>query len=154
MPTIKGAGVRVEGLDAFRRELRKLGDKGLVDDLKDANFEVASRVVLWAQARTSTRMEQAAAKTLRPSRNQRAAQVTLGGPKAPFAAGAEFGAIRNIPRRTLRGEVRGWNQFREWRGNGRGAGYFLYPAIRDNTDEIVDTYGDAIEKIAAKAFPD
>lgn len=50
--------------------------------------------------------------------------------------------------------VRGWNQFRPWRGNGEDAGYWLWPAIRAHTDDIVDTYGDAIEKITSKAFPD
>ncbi len=154
MARLTGAGVTVKGLDEFRRELRRLNDKGLVDDLKEANHDVASRVVDWAQRRASTRMERSAARTLKASRAQRAAQVTFGGAKAPYAAGAEFGAIRGIPRKTVRGEVRGWNQFREWRGNGRSAGYCLYPAIRDNEKQIIEIYGDAIEKIAGRAFPD
>ncbi len=52
------------------------------------------------------------------------------------------------------GRVRGWNQFKPWKGNGANAGYALYPAIRSKIGEVVETYGDAIEKITKKAFPD
>jgi hypothetical protein len=52
------------------------------------------------------------------------------------------------------GRVRGWNQFRPWRGSGSAAGYWLYPAIRAHNDEIVDEYGDAIDRITKRAFPD
>lgn len=50
--------------------------------------------------------------------------------------------------------VLGWNQFRPWRGNKSGAGYWLFPTIREEVDEIIEIYGDAIWKITAKAFPD
>lgn len=52
------------------------------------------------------------------------------------------------------GRVVGWNQFRPWRGNGANAGYFLFPDIRAHEPEIVETYGDAIDKLTKKAFPD
>jgi hypothetical protein len=156
MATVKGASIHVEGLSEFRRELRRLDDRTLTSELKDANFAVAQRVVGWAHYRAAGqgRMAVKAAATLRASKSQARAAVSFGGAKAPFAAGSEFGAIRNIPRRSRRGEVRGWNQFKEWRGNGRDAGYWLFPAIRANETQIVEEYGDAIEKITAKAFPD
>jgi hypothetical protein len=193
MATIKGVGFRVEGLDKFRRELKKLDDDTLTRDLKDANFEVAQAVVRWAKSKASAqgRMATRAASTLRPGRTAARGTVTLGGARAPFAAGSEFGAIRNIPRqvqgreiRTKRYEtrfveskkyggqvrrrvriddevrvsasrtVRGWNQFKAWRGNDRGAGYWLFPAIRDHETQIVAQYGDAIERITKRAFPD
>jgi hypothetical protein len=148
--------VAVKGLDELRRELRRLDDAGLLDELKTANFEVASSVVEWAQAeaRRFGPMDVAAADTLSAARGQRAAEVRLGGAKAPWAGGSEFGAGRNMPRSTSRGTVTGWQQFRPWRGNGRDAGYWLYPAIRSHTDQIVETYGDALEQITARAFPD
>lgn len=56
-------------------------------------------------------------------------------------------------RTTASRRVKGWNQFRTWRGNREGAGYWLFPSIRSHSDEIVDRYGDTIERVAAKAFP-
>lgn len=186
--------IRVDGLDAFRRELRKLDEAGLIDGLKDANQSVAQLVVDRARlkARALGGMEARAAETLAARRGQRAAEVSFGGSKAPFAAGAEFGAYRNKLRlrkstggrayivrkesqaeirKTIKriearsnpntgqrsevtGKVRGWNQFKQWRGNSTGAGFFLFPAIRDNADEIVEMYGDAIDRLTAQAFPD
>lgn len=148
--------IKVAGLDELRRELRRLDTPGLVDELKTVNYDVAEQVVGWAQANAARwgPMDQRAAATLSAARAQKAARVRLGGARAPFAQGAEFGAGHNKPRPTARGTVRGWNQFRSWRGNGADAGYWLYPAIRDHTDEIVERYGDGLERITAKAFPD
>lgn len=190
--------IQVVGLRPLLRELRGLDEPAIVDELKDANYQVASLVARRAEvrARALGGMEAKAASTLTARRAQRAAEVSLGGAKAKFAAGAEFGAYRNRLRllknktgagrgrayivrdETAKGiaaakrrieaqrnintgeairvnrQVRGWNQFRPWRGNSTGAGYFLFPTIRESTAEIVDMYGDAIEQIARKAFPD
>lgn len=155
MPSINGSGVQVKGLNDFRREVKKLADSGaLINELKDVNFQVASLVVSKAQGHASTKMEIAAAATLKAGRQAARAVVTGGSAGVPFFGGAEFGAAQNQLRNTSRGAVTGWNQFKAWRGSGAGAGYFLYPAIRDETDKIVDMYGDAMEKIAGKAFPD
>lgn len=50
--------------------------------------------------------------------------------------------------------IRGWNQFLEWRGNREGAGYALFPTMRQNMQEIVDFYGDELDKVMREAFPD
>lgn len=140
--TRKKAGVvAVDGLDDLRRELRKLNEAGLIDELKDANKAVADLVVTRAQGKTSTRMERRAAGSLRSSRQAARAQVVGGSAKVPFFGGAEFGALR-------------YRQFRPWTGSNSQSGYFLYPAIRESTDDIVELYGDEIEKISSKAFPD
>lgn len=154
--TIGQGGVRVKGLDELRRELKKLDDAGLIDELKDVNYQVAQSIVGPAQAKASSvgRMEARAAATLKASKAAKAARVNFGGAKAPFAGGAEFGAGLNRPRPTARGTVQGWNQFNPWRGNDGSAGYFLYPTIRERTDDIVEQYGDGIERITSKAFPD
>ena len=149
---MKSGTVAVRGLDEFRRELKKLAG-GATDMLKDANYKVASLVVTGAQSRADTPMRRVAMSTLRASRSASRAQVT-GGSGIEFFGGAEFGAGRNKPRNTRRGTVRGWNQFSPWRGSGSGAGYALYPFIRSATDEIVDIYGDEMEKISRAAFPD
>ena len=170
--------VRVKGLDELRRELRKLDDKGLTAELKQANFDAAKLVVEGAQGKASNKMERSAASTLTASRAAARAAVNFGGPRAPYAMGAEFGAARNVLRkipprqvkgkttrdssgRFVAGEIKsvgsmtmlGWNQFKAHRGSGANAGYFLWPAVRDKTPQIVETYGDAVERIASKAFP-
>jgi hypothetical protein len=137
----KAGVVAVQGLDDLRRELRKLADAGLTDQLKDANKAVADLVVAGAQSAASTRMERRAASSLRSSRQAARAQVVGGSAKVPFFGGAEFGSLR-------------YRQFRPWTGSNSQSGYFLYPTIRDLSDDIVELYGDEIEKIAGKAFPD
>lgn len=153
MARLKSKTVAVEGLDELRKELRRLDDPGLIDGLKDANFEVAELVTRAAQAGASTRLERAAARSLKPSRQAARAQVTGGGAAAPFFGGAEFGAARGQTRQRASGTYKGFDQFQPWRGNGMAAGYFLYPAIRDKTPEIVELYGDAMDKLTAQAFP-
>lgn len=169
MASIGQGGVKVKGLDELRRELKKLdaaagagiafGEGGSVPmaaQLGEVNYDVASSIIGPAKAKAASvgRMEARAAATLSASKSTVSARVMFGGAKAPFAGGAEFGAGQNRPRSTARGTVQGWNQFNPWRGNGGDAGYFLYPTIRERTPDIVEMYGDAIEKITAQAFPD
>lgn len=48
--------------------------------------------------------------------------------------GAEFGGGARLTTR----------QFKPWRGNGDGAGYFLWPTVRGDREFIETAYGDAI----------
>ena len=50
--------------------------------------------------------------------------------------------------------VKGWNQFKPWKGNGHQAGYWLMPTIRDNIENIGEMYQDELEKIMKPAFPE
>ena len=136
-------GIKVEGLNEFRRELKKL-EENLTPELKQINYELATQVTSWAQtkaAAVSPQASKAAKEGLKASRTAARAQVILGSNRAPYALGAEFGALR-------------WKQFQRWRGNATGAGYFLWPSIRDHREEIMDIYGEALDKLASKAFPD
>lgn len=154
---LSGESLKVIGLREFQREIRKLDDKGVLDELKDLNVQVAQLVIGTAQSVAGGlgRMEQVAAASLKPARQAARAQVSGGGAGVPFFGGAEFGAGRDQPRIDVGpGPGRGYNQFKAWTGNGSNAGRFLYPAIRQDTAEIVEMYGDALEKLAAKAFPD
>jgi hypothetical protein len=151
--TVAGSDIRIDGLVDLQRELRKINDQ-LPKELGDVNKQVADFVVRRAKGRASTPLEHRAADTLKAARQQRVALVRLGGAKYPEALGAEFGAIRDIPRNTARGTVRGWNQFREWRRNGIDAGYFLFPTIREDTPQIIDLYADLIDRLCKRAFPD
>ncbi len=155
MAVMKGAGIGVIGLDQFRKDLKHLADTGLTDELKDANLAVAQLIVQSATARATTRLQRAAARTLKASRTAARAQVTLGSAKVPQAVGAEFGSGRGQLRTGPSGRrYQGHNQFMAWRGNGGSAGYFLYPAIRSENDEILELYADEMKRIADKAFPD
>lgn len=155
MARLKGAAIRVEGLDELRRELRKLDDAGLTNALRQANYDVAEHVIARAKAAASTKLQRKAADSMTASRQAARAQINAGGSKAPFFGGAEFGAGQGQRRVGPSGrQFLGHNQFEAWRGNGMDAGYFLYPTIRDETDEIIDIYGDEIERISRKAFPD
>lgn len=151
---LSGESIKVVGLKEFLKELKALDEPGLLQALKDVNYEVAQLVVSEAQGTASGRMESAAAASLKPGRQAAKAVVSGGGAGTPFFGGAEFGANRNQLRRSGTRTVRGWNQFQPWRGSGSGAGYFLYPAIRATREQVIDMYGDAVEKLAKQAFPD
>lgn len=47
----------------------------------------------------------------------------------------------------------GWNQFKPWRGNKSNAGYFLFPTVRKNIDEIIEIYGDGMDDLLRDVFP-
>lgn len=138
----KQVSVKVVGLSDLRRELKKLDDSDEFNaELKEVNFEIADTVVGRAKVFASTKLQRRAAQSLKAGRGASRATISGGGAQTPFFGGAEFGSIQ-------------YTQFEPWRGNDRSAGYFLYPTIRNSTDEIVEMYGDALEKITARAFPD
>jgi hypothetical protein len=143
--------IEIEGLKAAQKKLKQLGDIERTRQYKVANAKIAEDVVIpAAKAKASTRMEQRAADTLVPVKSVSGGAVRLGRGFAG-ALGAEFGAGRNQRRRGRpRGTVAtvsGWNQFKPWRGSGREAGYFLWPAIRDREAEIIDRYAKLFEEM-------
>jgi hypothetical protein len=150
--------VRVQGLDEFRRELKKLeqatGTDGL-SLLKDANYRVANMVVGKAQSRAGSvgPMQARAASTLKAGRQQ-ARAVIVGGSRVPFFFGAEFGAYSNFPRQRGGRNFIGFNQFKPWKSPGNGnTGYFLYPTMKAESQRIIDMYAEELDKITKQAFP-
>lgn len=155
----RSASVNVKGLNELRRELKKLDQADSSEwrkALSKVNYDVARLVVGKAKPRMAglPGPGSRSSASLTASKSGVAARLAFGGARAPFAEGVEFGSARNIPRRTARGTVRGWNQFQAWRGNGPDAGYALFPTIRESTEEIVEMYGDAIDEVMQAAFPD
>jgi hypothetical protein len=159
--------VAVSGLREFRNELRRLQTESGGDGsalLKDANWKVAQFVVGRAQSRAGTvgRQQARAAESLRASKTVNRAQVAGGSAKMPFFFGAEFGAKQNILRSERRaagwagpGRYLGFRQFKQWRKPGGGnTGYFLFPTLRAETQNIIDFYADELDKVAAQAFPE
>lgn len=139
MPAV---GIRVQGLGEFRRDLKAMGP-GMEKGVKDANVELSVKATTKARARAQALGSTAAhvAGTIRPIKRLRAAGVSLGNAAHPEALGAEFGSFQ-------------YRQFQPWRGNGMGAGYFLYPTIRSMEREVKDTYLNlVIDKVAARAYP-
>lgn len=139
--------VRIEGLRQFVKALNAVGDK-YPDELKKANYELASAVKEAASLRAKARggVAAKAANSLRANRGANAATISGGGARYPFFYGAEFGALR-------------YRQFKVWRGNqwmawDGGPGYFLHPAIREEARELIDNYMKRLEELHAEAFPD
>lgn len=130
-----GQGVRVVGLNDLNRALRELGPD-LQRELKRTNLDVAQIVADDARSAALQLGGVAAhvAPSIRASARNTAAGVSFGGAGYPMAAGAEFGAYR-------------FKQFQPWRGNDENAGYFVYPAIRQDADRIETEYGAAIDKL-------
>ncbi len=142
-------GIGVDGIAELRADLKKLGDVAASKEFKEAGYNAAVSVVIpRAQGRASGlgRMQSNAAATLKPVKTITGGAVRLGG-GLPFALGAEFGAAQNQPRNTSRGTVLGWNQFDPWRGSGDDAGYFLWPTIRDDAEQIVEKFAEGVDKL-------
>lgn len=152
---IRTGDVQVSGLKELNKQLRDLpGD--LQKELPKINRAAADIVATDARSNALSIGGVAAktAPTIGVVGGARSAGVGFGGARAPWAGGAEFGAGRNVVRRRRSGSYLGFNQFQEWSGNGPKAGYFVYPAIRDNNERIVRTYEEGLNDLLKRAFPD
>lgn len=128
-------GVRVTGLAELNRALKALGPE-VQGELKDAHYEVGNMVSEDARS-IAGGLGGVAAKTapsIRATRTAAGAALAFGGSAYPFAGGAEFGSIR-------------YKQFKPWRGSGSDSGYFVYPAIRQDADQIEKTYVDMLDDL-------
>lgn len=90
-------------------------------------------------------------KVIRRVENQTVAYDRYGAPNTVKRRAREAWGATPVK---VTGTILGWNQFRDWRGNGRGAGYFLFPTIRQNLQDIIDMYGDEMQKLLGDVFPD
>lgn len=132
-------GVRIHGLNETIAALKALENKSEAG-IRVANKEAASSVTSHAQAAAAGLGGVAAhsAPALRASAGVKSAGVALDGNAYPMALGAEFG-----------GQGRPTTQqFKPWLGN---TGYFLFPTIRRDRDEIDATYREALDRIIREA---
>jgi hypothetical protein len=122
-------------LTELNRALRAMGPE-FQKELKATNLDVAQMVATDAKSEAYSLGGVAAkvAPSIRASARNVAAGVSFGGTAYPFAAGAEFGSYK-------------YAQFKPWRGNGSDAGYFVYPAIRQDADKIEAQYTDALDDL-------
>lgn len=160
--------IAVVGLTDFRKQLQKvIQEGGETGDtlLKEANWRVAQYVVEKAQARAATvgRMQVRAAQAMKASRTASRAQIIgTASDRVPFFFGAEFGAKQNVLRKPRKaagwagpGRYRGFRQFLPWKKPGSGdTGYFLFPTMREESQNIVEMYGKELDKVMKAAFPD
>jgi hypothetical protein len=133
--------IRVDGLPELRSALRKV-EAGLPKELSEVGKEVGRFVAEKARSRAYGLGSVAAksAPSLRAAAAAGGGAVRLGG-GGGYELGAEFGGQRRPT--TM--------QFQPWRGSGSGAGYFLYPSIRDNADQIEQQWTEGVEGLLKRA---
>lgn len=145
----------IVGLKEFRKELRRLDNPRVITRELGAEFRgIAKDVEGWSQSRARALGGPFAhfAKQIKGRGGATGARITVGSDANATFWGAKAST--------------GWNagndgrpQHPEWVGTGwdvggTGGPYAINAAIRAHEDQIVDDVGDAIERIAAKAFPD
>ena len=152
---VKSGTVQVEGLRELNKALRDLGPD-MQKELRQASKSVAEFVASDARAAALSLggVAEKVAPSIKGLGGVRSASVAFGGARYPFAGGAEFGAGQDLRRTRSSGSYKGFNQFDRWKGNGKDAGYFVYPTIRRDADRIVTEYGKAVDVLLKKAFPD
>lgn len=139
----------------LRKALRTL-PKEASARLRDASVDIAEDVARKAGARA--RMVGGAAAYVAPTikaRRDRVPKIVMGGTtRLP----ARDGAARKGTRQTVGNVVWGaefgsdrFRQFSPWRGNDTGAGYFLWPTVRAESDSTIERYGDALIRAVDKA---
>lgn len=134
----KGEGLNVEGLRELQRDLKAVS-AAAPKELAEASKDVANFVADDARDKAGGLGGVAAkvAPSVRGSGTSRGGAITLGGSSYPMALGAEFGG-RGRPTT---------QQFQPHLGR---TGYFVYPAIRENADEIESAYVDKLDDILRK----
>jgi len=133
--------IRVDGLKDLRRELRAV-DVAFPKELRLRTKKIADGVAAGTAASFASRggVAPKVAASVKALAQQTGAQIKIGGPRFPYALGAEFGSVQ-------------YKQFPPWKGSGPGAGYSLYETIRDRRQQIIDEYADMLTDLTAKAFP-
>lgn len=136
--------VQVDGLRELRRELKRAGER-FPRELREANRDAAELVARSARRRAPRGPHEGGGRiqpvvsSIRALASQRAGQVAIGGARAPHGPPLEFGG-------TLR-------RFHSQARTRVTAQPFLYPAIAAEQDEVVEFYGDAIDRLTRRAFP-
>lgn len=148
----------VTGLRELQAELKAAGGK-LPRELTKGHKEAGQVILEPAQeAMASSPVPKAdeAAAGMRVRAQQRSIAIALLGAN-PFVRAHEFGTLvhhvfgRPVLARTMRRPV-----FLPWLGNDEGAGYALYPTIREKlpSAEFAAAYYAALDRVYARAFPE
>lgn len=152
---IRSGTVKVDGLTELNRALKAIGPDAQ-KELREASKKVAEFVADDARAAAHTIGGVAAhvAPSIKPVGGVAGSGVAMGGARYPMAGVAEFGAYGSTKSGWYANSNReGRPQFKPWRGNSSDAGYFLYPAIRQDADRIETEFTHAIDDIIQRRFP-
>lgn len=138
----------------LNKALRKLPKETTVK-LRDAAQQIAGEVASEASGRASSvgGVAKYVAPTIKASRD-RVPVIKMGGSSRLPASGDGWARSRNGSRQTVGDVIWGaeygggarpsTQQFAPWKGNSTGAGYFLWPTVRDNNADIAETYSEAL----------
>jgi len=146
--------VTIIGLREFHGELRRMS-RELGREMRQAHLKVAALVAGRAKGAAPAGLSGA----ITPRATQKAAFIGVRA-KPAYALGVFMGARGRFgwysnPR--YRGSSA--RQFEPWVGNqwdpgdAGGAPYFIGPAINRSVDDIVELYGDEVDRLAHRAFP-
>lgn len=132
--------IEVDGLRDFQKALKQAGDD-FPKELRVASKDAAEIVAAGTRQSFSSRSGVApkVAASVKVLAQQRGAAVRIGGKAFPYALGSNFGAGPRYP------------QFPQFAGSGDD--YSLYKTIRARRAEVLESYGDAVDRLARKAFP-
>lgn len=135
--------IEVEGLNAFRRDLRKMGPeyrKELDRVLRDAATPIAAEAKREYRSRhPRSRRGRGSQRGIRATASGGKARIILSLSKYPWLIGQEFGSHGR------------WPQFPSpWNMVGR----FLWPSIRRGTAKAMKQIDAGLDEISKKYFPD
>jgi hypothetical protein len=133
--------IQVTGLKELRKEL-KAADAAFPKELQKANKKIAELVADGTRAAFSGMGGSApkVAPTVKALAQQARAQVKVGG-------GSGVGA------EVAMGNLWGSKRYKQFPPP-VDAGYALYPTLKAKNDEIVEAYGDLLDDLLKRAFPD
>lgn len=138
------AGIQIEGLAAFRRDLKKIDDE-LPKELRQEMLDIGREIARETQIRVPIKSGKAAA-SIRAGVSGNNAYVQGGNRITPYYGWLDFGGREPVKGRSRR--------VGPWKGSGPGpqGGRFLYPTIRRNRAEIEEKAQAAFDKTAEKAL--
>lgn len=142
--------LKVTGLRELSVAFKRMGD-GLPKELAQVHKDVARLVTVRSRSLAASLGGTAAkaAPSIRGTGSATRTVVSIGNPAHPYGAGAELGAIHDQPRRTVRGTVKGWNQFPARNIEG----YVVGPALRDPStlDDVEREYTQGLDRLIKRA---
>lgn len=138
--------VKVQGLRELRKALKAAGDE-MPKELRKTNKAVVERIIVPEAKRRgnasrtnlaggTARLGSKGVATIKAQASQRSAAVTMGGARAPWAGGSEWGS---------------GGRYRQFPARSEG-GYILYPTVKEKRPEIVEAYTDALEELTGRVF--
>jgi hypothetical protein len=127
--------IQVAGLDDFRKSLRKM-DTALPKQMRVALNQASQLVIDYAKPKIPRRSGRAAA-SLKVRSSQKAARIAAGGTKAPYYPWLDFGGAVG-PSKGVK---------RAFYTEGR----YIYPALRQNRDEITGVLEASLIELAKSA---